>query len=641
MSSRTLQALVGGSSRALLTRRVLLLLLDAVLLAACFWATFALRLQNINSLEFRQQLHLLPWALGPGLLVLLASGWYRSLIRYSSSHSLYGMLPRTALLVLLLLLVSTLLGGPRAPRSFWILFWLLFSGAAIASRVLLRDLLRLQLQAGVAGGAVPTLIYGAGEAGSRLIESLRFEPAFRLVAVVDDDPSLRGLRLQRLPIRAPSELPALVERHGISQVLLAMPSLPRGRRRVLVQQLTGLGLRVMVMPSLAQIASGERRVSDLRPLAIEDLLGREPSPPDPQLLRAAVAGRAVLVTGAGGSIGAELCRQIVRLQPTRLVLLERNEYALYAIEQDLRALLPREGGPELRPLLADVSDRAHLVTLLRRHGIQVLFHAAAYKHVPLVEANLCAGLANNILGTRSVLEAAIACGLERFTLISTDKAVRPTNAMGASKRACELLVQDAAARLRQEGRGPICSMVRFGNVLGSSGSVVPRFRSQIAAGGPVTVTHPEITRYFMTIPEAVQLVLQASGMASGGEVFVLDMGEPVRIADLARQMVELSGLSVRDEANPDGDLAIEYTGLRPGEKLYEELLISADDLPTAHPLILRAIERSLPPQRLRRLIADLEEALARWDDRQALRVLRQLVEEYRPPGAGPVADGEV
>ena len=630
---RSARRLIGVSNRALVTRRLLLMLLDAGLLALCFWATFALRLQNVNSLEFRQQLHLLPWAAGPGLLVLLASGWYRSLIRFSSSHSLYGLLPRSALLVLLLLLLSTLLGGPRAPRSFWILFWLLFSGVAIASRVLLRDLLRLQLQTGQDGGAVPTVIYGAGEAGSHLIESLRFEPAFRLVAVIDDDPALRGLRLQRLPIHPPQDLEALVRRHRVSQVLLAMPSLSRSRRRTIVQTLTGLGLRVMVMPSLAQIASGERGMSDLRQVAIEDLLGRGTIPPDPDLLRAAVAGRSVLVTGAGGSIGAELCRQILRLQPRRLVLLERNEFGLYAIEQDLLALaaaanLPPEAAPV--PVLADVINRHHLETLLRQHGIEVLFHAAAYKHVPLVEANVCAGLANNILGTRAALDAAIRCGLERFTLISTDKAVRPTNAMGASKRACELLVQDAAAQVQASGCGPICSMVRFGNVLGSSGSVVPRFRQQIAAGGPITVTHPEITRYFMTIPEAVQLVLQASGMASGGEVFVLDMGEPVRIVDLARQMVELSGLSVRDAANPDGDLAIEFTGLRPGEKLYEELLISADDLPTAHPLIMRAIERSLPHSRLMELLQSLEQALARWEDAAALVVLCELVEEYRP-----------
>jgi FlaA1/EpsC-like NDP-sugar epimerase len=317
-------------------------------------------------------------------------------------------------------------------------------------------------------------------------------------------------------------------------------------------------------------------------------------------LQAAVQGEAVLVTGAGGSIGSALCRRVLSQRPKALVLLERNEFALYAIHQELHGKAWAEG-IELVPVLADVADRPRMEMLLRRHGITVLLHAAAYKHVPLVEANVCAGLANNIFGTRSALDAAIACGLKRFTLISTDKAVRPTNVMGASKRVCELLVQDAAARVAAQGSGPICSMVRFGNVLGSSGSVAPLFREQIASGGPVTVTHPEITRYFMTIPEAAQLVLQATGMAKGGEVFVLDMGEPVKLVDLARQMVELSGFTVRDSKNPDGDISITFTGLRPGEKLYEELLLSDSDHPTGHPLIRQAQEKRLETDNLAEL----------------------------------------
>ena len=310
------------------------------------------------------------------------------------------------------------------------------------------------------------------------------------------------------------------------------------------------------------------------------------------------------------------------------MLLERNEFALYAIHQELHGKAWAEG-VELVPVLADVADRPRMEMLLRRHGITVLLHAAAYKHVPLVEANVCAGLANNIFGTRSALDAAIACGLKRFTLISTDKAVRPTNVMGASKRVCELLVQDAAARVAKQGSGPICSMVRFGNVLGSSGSVVPLFREQIANGGPLTVTHPEITRYFMTIPEAAQLVLQATGMAKGGEVFVLDMGEPVKLVDLARQMVELSGCTVRDSKNLDGDIAITFTGLRPGEKLYEELLLSDNDQPTGHPLIRQAKEERLVSTQLTDLMAQLETVLTNWDAGKGLKVLQKLVVEYK------------
>ena len=320
--------------------------------------------------------------------------------------------------------------------------------------------------------------------------------------------------------------------------------------------------------------------------------------------------------------------------PKSLVLLERNEFALYAIHQELRSKAWAEG-VELLPVLADVADRPRMEMPLRRHGITVLLHAAAYKHVPLVEANVCSGLSNNIFGTRSALDAAIACGLKRFTLISTDKAVRPTNVMGASKRVCELLVQDAAARVAEQGSGPICSMVRFGNVLGSSGSVVPLFREQIAIGGPVTVTHPEITRYFMTIPEAAQLVLQATGMAKGGEVFVLDMGEPVKLVDLARQMVELSGCTVRDSQKPDGDIAITFTGLRPGEKLFEELLLSDSDQATGHPLICKAQELRLGSDVLTDLLDRLDQALADWDRQEAVGILQSLVKEYQARSGPP------
>jgi FlaA1/EpsC-like NDP-sugar epimerase len=630
-----------------LVRRLMLIALDAGLIVFSFWLSFALRLNEPFSPMFRSNLVLLPWAMAIGLSVLWISGWYRGLTRYTGSHALYTLLPRTSLVVLLVLLVSTLSGHDEPPfRAFWPVFWMLLSGSLIASRIILRDLLRywfkalVPVQVAHSGGAlpaparIPTLVYGAGQAAALVLAELRHHPRIQLVAAVDDDPSLVGRRLQQLTIHSSSDLPVLIDRYGIRQVLLAIPSAPLARRRELALHLRGLGLTVLVMPCLARIATGEQSVTDLRPVTIEELLGRDSTSPDVDLLGLPVRGRSVLVTGAGGSIGSELCCQILRQQPARLVLLENNEFGLYAIEQELLRLLADQPGwaspPLLVPLLGDVRDQQRLRQLLVHHGVEVLFHAAAYKHVPLVEANICAGLSNNLLGTRSALEAAMACDLERFILISTDKAVRPTNVMGASKRACELLVQVAAARVAATSRGPVCAMVRFGNVLGSSGSVVPLFRQQIASGGPLTVTHPEVTRYFMTIPEAAQLVLQAAGLARGGEVFLLDMGEPVQILDLARQMIRLSGCRVRDEDHPDGEIAIRFTGLRPGEKLYEELLIGSTAQPTDHPLIHLAREADLPADELAQLMERMERALAAWDTEAVLAVLQEMVPEFQP-----------
>ena len=635
--SRQVLALL--SDRYALIRRLGLVGLDAVLIVVAFWATFLLRLNALWDPWITQSLPILLLLLPIALVTLLQTGWYQGLTRYSGSHSLYGLLPRTALFLSLTALLVPLFGLLWPPRSFWLIFWLLFSVLAITSRVLLRDLLRQILAIQVAHSDVqasrlrrPAVVYGAGEAGSRLIDALRFDPRWKLEAVIDDDPSLWmwSRRLQGLPIASPDQLPQLIRRHGIEAVLLAIPSASRVRRRELVNGLRALGLEVLTIPALQEIASGQVRVADLRRVAIEDLLGRDPSIADPGLLRQAVTGKTVLISGAGGSIGSELSRQVLALAPARLILLDHAEYALYRIEADLRQLLAQNPamapGLDLVAVLADVTQARSLRLLLQRERVQVVFHAAAYKHVPLVEANLSAGLRNNILGTQALLEVSLAAAVERFILISTDKAVRPTNAMGASKRVCELLVQEAAARQTST----VCAMVRFGNVLGSSGSVVPLFREQIAAGGPVTVTHPDVIRYFMTIAEAVQLVLQASAMARGGEVFLLDMGEPVAINDLARQMIELSGCTVRDAANPEGDIAIEYTGLRPGEKLYEELLVSPDDKPTAHPLIRQAREPAPAASPLQQQVQELLQASECDDEQELLRLVQQLVPDYRP-----------
>jgi len=467
------------------------------------------------------------------------------------------------------------------------------------------------------------MIYGAGSSGMALLTALRNDPRFRIIGFLDDDSILHGRTLQNLRIDNPARLPMLIQRHKVRKILLALPSVSRARKRLLVDQLTRFGLEVLSIPSLSQLAGKERIVSDLQTVSIEDLLGREPSNPDPMLLEASVKGKVVLVTGAGGSIGSELCRQIISLGAAKILLLEQNEFALYSIDNELRS---KNKTIPIYPILGDVSNSKPLTALCIKHGVQTLFHAAAYKHVPMVESNICAGVSNNIRSTRSVIDAVLTARVERLTLISTDKAVRPTNAMGASKRICEMMIQSAATSCGPDD--PVMAMVRFGNVLGSSGSVIPLFHKQISMGGPVTVTHPSVTRYFMTIPEAVQLVLQATGMAKGGDLFLLDMGEPVRIADLARQMIELSGLRLRDDKNLDGDIEIEYTGLRPGEKLYEELLIDTQDQPTSHPLIRRACETNPPDNHLLPLLNELEDALTRWDEKDTSELLIKLVPEY-------------
>jgi FlaA1/EpsC-like NDP-sugar epimerase len=622
-------------------RRTYLVTFDGLLILAAFYGAFALRLHEKETLTTTvASVRWLPWlALASGLPVLLFSGWYRGLTRYAGSHSLYGLIPRSLVMVLVLLMANTLLGGAQPPRSFWVLYLLLFSGGAIGSRIVLRDVLVSHLERKSskqidADKTDATLIYGAGHSGMNLFNAIRNDRRFRIIGFLDDNTQLHGRTLQNLKIHSPTNLNALIKNHALNKVLLAMPSLSRQRKRLLVDQLSHLGLEVLSIPSLAQLANGQRIASDIQPVLIEDLLGREPSKPHSDLLKESVKGKCVLVTGAGGSIGSELCRQILALGAIKLLLLDLNEFALYNIDKELSS---QKAESEIRPILGDVSDANRLTLICREHGVQTIFHAAAYKHVPLVEANLCAGISNNLRATKSVIHAAIEAGIERLTLISTDKAVRPTNAMGASKRVCELLIQAAAADLA--GRQPVFAMVRFGNVLGSSGSVIPLFHEQISKGGPITVTHQAITRYFMTIPEAVQLVLQATGMARGGELFLLDMGEPVRIAELAHQMIELSGLRVRDEQNPNGDIAIEFTGLRPGEKLYEELLISARDEATQHPLIRKAKEPNHSSSDLKPMVEALEKALDQWDEQATVLALSRLVPEYnKDKKAQPTTD---
>jgi FlaA1/EpsC-like NDP-sugar epimerase len=480
------------------------------------------------------------------------------------------------------------------------------------------------------------LIYGAETTGMQLLEALQSAGTCEPMAFIDPNPTLRGQYVGGLKVHPPERMRGLVRRLGVDEVLLAMPKARRRDRQAALRRLEALKMRVRTLPAIEDVAAGRVTVSDLRPVDTEDLLGRDPVPPDPALLTRNIAGKSVMVTGAGGSIGSELVRQVVRQGPRRLVLFERSEAHLYEIDLEAGALArgvaaPGGSRPPIVSVLGSVLESALMRRTIEANGVETIYHAAAFKHVPIVECNPVAGLRNNTFGTISVADAALACGVERLVLVSTDKAVRPTSVMGASKRLAEMALQARAAeRPGQHGGRTVLAMVRFGNVLDSSGSVVRRFRRQIEAGGPLTVTHPDMIRYFMSIPEAACLVIQAGAMAAGGEVFVLDMGEPVRIDDLARSMVRLTGLEVRDEAHPDGDIAVEYTGLRDGEKLYEELLLGANIAPTEHPRIMRSREPFLPRRELDVLLAVLRAAMADGSAAAIRSVLARAVEDYRP-----------
>jgi FlaA1/EpsC-like NDP-sugar epimerase len=563
------------------------------------------------------------------------TGVYRSLIRYSGARTVADLAIACSLMTLPLSIILVVFRIHDVPRTLGVLhpiiFLLLLASSRIFVRFALLDLLKV-----VNVNARRVLVYGAGRAGQQLALSLRHEPQVHLVGFVDDDLRLAGQRLDGVPVFGSARLDKLLDDTPVDEVLLAIPSASRTRRREIIETLQDEGIYVRSLPNLTNVIDGSITVNDLREIQIEELLGRETVAANELLMGKTIVGKTVMVSGAGGSIGSELCRQIVRCRPTRLILLEQSEYALYAIEQELGELMIELGiDVPLTPELANVSERSSMTRIYHHYRPDTVFHAAAYKHVPLVEANPLSGLRNNIMGTLHSVEAAEAAGVANFILISTDKAVRPTNIMGASKRVCELILQ---ARAEQPGAKTVFSMVRFGNVLGSSGSVVPRFKAQIAAGGPVTVTDREITRYFMTIPEAAQLVIQASAMAKGGEVFVLDMGQPVKIIDLARTMIRLSGLSIRDDENPDGDIQIVETGLRPGEKLYEELLIGDNPQSTNHPRIMRAREILWPWSELEQALAELDGTIRQSGDADtAVRIIGRLVPEYAPENAGKIS----
>ena len=624
-------------------KRVVVVALDVALALFATWVAFTLRLDAFHwptGVQWRV------YALAPILAIPIFIRWglYRAIFRYTGQAALNTMATAVATYAVLLIAILAWQRWPGVPRSVGVLqplvFLLLVGASRASARFWLANLGERNRK--VEG---QMLIYGAGTAGVQTATAMAVSGQYELLGFIDDDQTKVGRSVNSVQVFAASDVSRLVNERGATDILLALPSATRARRNEIIKSLQSLPVHIRTLPDWADLASGRVNVQDFRELDVEDLLGRDPVPPDVDLIASHLTGQVVLVSGAGGSIGGELCRQIVLQQPRQLLLLDHNEFGLYSIHQELQAICATQSViVELVPLLGSVANYARVFALCEMYHPATIYHAAAYKHVPMVEGNAGEGVANNVLGTLNLARAAIENSVGRFVLISTDKAVRPTNVMGATKRVAELVLQalaeephprfaDAPARTRSQFEAPhqTCfTMVRFGNVLGSSGSVVPLFRRQLAQGGPLTVTHPEVTRYFMTIPEAAQLVLQAGAMAQGGDVFVLDMGEPVKIIDLARRMVKLSGLSLRDADNPDGDIAIEITGLRPGEKLYEELLIGDNPQATAHQRIMKAHEDLVPWSELAPALEELA-GIANQGNLAAIQAFMQrYVHGYQP-----------
>ena len=606
-----------------ISKRALALACDALLCVLAMFAAFYLRLGELP--PFRTGVWFaLAFAPLVALPVFHVFGLYRAVFRHVGSQAMMLITYAVACVAIPTLIVFTLVSVPGVPRTMGVIQPIILLLFVLLSRLIAREWFsrstgeRRRVKGRVA-------VYGAGNTGRQLALALSATHDMIVAAFIDDNPALHGQTLNGVGIKSLEQAVAAIESGVLTDILLAMPEASRHRRNEIIARLRGLPVRVLTVPAVSDLAKGRIDARDLRDLDIDDLLSREAVSPDDHLLARTVTGRVVMVTGAGGSIGSELCRQIVGQGPKQLLLVEQNEFALYQIHAELEG---RAGGEiTIVPLLASVRDRDRIAEIVGRWRPCTVYHAAAYKHVPLVEHNVIDGIANNVLGTQTVAEVCKTFEVDHFVLISTDKAVRPTNVMGASKRLAEMVLQVAAL----EQTSTCFSMVRFGNVLNSSGSVVPLFRRQIAEGGPITITHPDITRYFMTIPEAAQLVVQAAGLAAGGEVFVLDMGEPVRVYDLACNMVLLSGLRLRNEDQADGDIAIEVVGLRPGEKLYEELLIGNNPMPTGHERIMKANE-PLPftPAAFHALMAEMAGAVHRRDVVAARSLLVTLVPDYRP-----------
>lgn len=604
-------------------KQVCMMVVDGFLILAALW--FSVLLVSADFYSRNPTDSYLPYFLFSafcGVVIFHSSGLYRTIVLYMGVQSGLVILKGISIITLVTTAIVYLSSGLEFPVEailvFWMIALLLVGGTRFTSKVILQNMIHNFRP------RQPVVIYGAGSSGMQLVAALNNGDQYLSVAFVDDNEALIGNTVHGIRVYGPTAIHELIETYSVRQILLAIPSATHAERKQILNCLEHFPVHVRTVPDLFDMVSGKVRVDEIRDIDIEDLLGRDIVPPDPQLMSACIRDSNVLITGAGGSIGSELCRQILKLKPNQIILYDNSEYGLYMIESELKEMQRlMENGREIKivALLGSIRNQVQVENALRKFNIRSVYHAAAYKQVPMVEKNIVEGVQNNIFGTLVLAEAAAKFDVENFVFISTDKAVRPANVMGATKRFAEQILQSLSAN----GSSTKFSMVRFGNVLGSSGSVVPLFRKQIAKGGPITVTHSEVTRYFMTVQEAAQLVIQAGSMASGGDVFVLDMHEPVRILDLARKMIHLMGYIIKDERNPNGEIGIEYTGLRPGEKLYEELLIGEQVTGTDHPKIMRAEEDFLSWQDIEQLLMRLEQACAALDQIQIREVLSEAI----------------
>ena len=561
--------------------------------------------------------------------IFIKFGLYRAIVRYIGFKALWVIVQAVSLYALVWGVIVLLSGAQGVPRSVilinWILGMLLIGGSRIIGRWWFSD--KKSYSVNAFDKRKNVLVYGAGSAGIQLATALTYSQELNPIAFIDDEPTLSNHQIMGLKVHSSNNLGELVASMKIEEVLLAIPSVSRNRRNEIINNLEPYPVLVRTVPGVSELAQGKLKINDLNVVSINDLLGRDPVPPNQNYLRADITNKVVMITGAGGSIGSELCRQIIQLQPKKIVLFEQNEFSLYTIDQEL---IQKNLKIDIAPILGSVLDSKQVERVCKTFSVQTIYHAAAYKHVPMIELNNFSGIENNIFGTLSCAEAAVLSNVDTFVLISTDKAVRPTNIMGATKRFSEMILQALSKKYNDKATN--FSMVRFGNVLDSSGSVIPLFNKQIKEGGPVTVTDPAIIRYFMTIPEAAQLVIQAGAMSKGGDVFVLDMGEPVKILYLAKKMIHLSGLNIKDSNNPNGDIEILFTGLRPGEKLYEELLIGDSVLETEHQLILRSNEEMLPWSDLKLILNKLKTSVDKQNLEGARQALIEAVPGYKPQG---------
>jgi FlaA1/EpsC-like NDP-sugar epimerase len=604
------------------SKQLIMILIDSITVVSILIVAFSLRLG-----EWYWPSNDLLWVIAGApviaIPIFMLFGLYREIIRYIGFKALWAIVQAISLYALVWGVVGFMTAVEGIPRSVIIINWTLLLLVIGGSRMIARWLFS-EISKDNNSQCKNVVIYGAGSAGRQLSIALMQSNEYNPVGFIDDAVEIQGHSINDLEIISPDNFECFIDKKGVTEVLLAIPSASRIRRNEIINSLEPYPVLVRSLPGVAELAQGKVKIDDLREVGIKDLLGRDPVTANKELLSLNITEKIVMVTGAGGSIGSELCRQILFLKPKKLILFELSEFALYTIDRELSEI--GMSSIEILPILGSINNRKRLSNIFRHFGVQTIYHAAAYKHVPMVEFNNTEGVTNNVFGTLSCAQVAIDENVETFVLISTDKAVRPTNTMGTTKRFAEMILQ--ALSVKQSGTR--FTMVRFGNVLGSSGSVIPLFQKQIKDGGPVTVTDADIIRYFMTIPEAVELVIQAGAMGEGGDVFVLDMGKPIRIADLAKKMIHLSGLQVKDETNPDGDIEIKYTGLRPGEKLYEELLIGDNALETDNPMIMRAQENMLAWDDLKSIMDGLELAIEKYDQQMLRELLIKAVPEFKP-----------